>query len=138
MEDGNSNDRAEHKWVPVEDSDSTDNSSRDAADFTSGRRHQSTKKKARVTAEERSGKPPLLLEHDGNSIKVLGFNLRQRAVFIHVLMRFGLGDFSWVEFIPRLKPKTADEIREYVTALFGFSLMCCSHLRFILVLAPLV
>ncbi|KAH8939040.1 hypothetical protein BDL97_15G016300 [Sphagnum fallax] len=115
MEDGNSNDRAEHKWVPVEDSDSTDNSSRDAVDFTSGRRHQSTKKKARVTAEERSGKPPLLLEHDGNSIKVLGFNLRQRAVFMHVLMRFGLGDFSWVEFIPRLKPKTADEIREYGT-----------------------
>jgi hypothetical protein len=49
MEDGNSNDRAEHKWVPVEDSDSTDNSSRDAVDFASGRRHQSTKKKARGT-----------------------------------------------------------------------------------------
>jgi len=26
--------------------------------------------------------------------------------------RFGLGDFSWSEFMPRLKPKTPDEIKE--------------------------
>ncbi|CAM6067773.1 unnamed protein product [Sphagnum tenellum] len=29
--------------------------------------------------------------------------------------RFGLGDFSWCEFIPRLKPKTMEEIKEYGT-----------------------
>jgi chromodomain-helicase-DNA-binding protein 4 len=67
------------------------------------------------TEDFSSAKPPPLLESDGTSVKVLGFSLKQRAVFIHVLMRFGLGDFTWVEFIPRLKPKTVDEIQAYGT-----------------------
>lgn len=40
------------------------------------------------TEDFSSAKPPPLLESDGTSIKVLGFSLKQRAVFIHVLMRY--------------------------------------------------
>ncbi|CAK9195050.1 unnamed protein product [Sphagnum troendelagicum] len=112
---GSSDDGPDHRWLPVEDSDSPNDTFRDAAaDVVPGRRHhQPAKKKPREDFS--SAKPPPLLESDGTSIKVLGFSLKQRAVFIHVLMRFGLGDFTWVEFIPRLKPKTVDEIQAYGT-----------------------
>ncbi|KAG0617543.1 hypothetical protein M758_5G197400 [Ceratodon purpureus] len=55
------------------------------------------------------------MEGEGQDFRVLGFNHRQRSVFVNVLMRFGLGDFSWSEFIPCLKPKTPEEIKEYRT-----------------------
>jgi hypothetical protein len=91
------------------------------------------------TEDFSSAKPSPLLESDGTSIKVLGFSPKQRAVFIHVLMRFGLGDFTWVEFIPRLKPKTVDEIQAYVPFLFLDSLeVCMSHGQFILVLCIVI
>ncbi|CAK9216882.1 unnamed protein product [Sphagnum troendelagicum] len=65
--------------------------------------------------EPRIVEPCPLMEGEGSTLKVLGFNHRQRSMFVHVLMRFGLGDFSWCEFIPRLKPKTMEEIKEYGT-----------------------
>jgi hypothetical protein len=40
------------------------------------------------TEDFSSAKPSPLLESDGTSIKVLGFSPKQRAVFIHVLMRY--------------------------------------------------
>lgn len=34
-----------------------------------------------------TGEPPPLLEGDGKDLRVLGFNHKQRSVFVHVLMR---------------------------------------------------
>ncbi|EFJ11544.1 hypothetical protein SELMODRAFT_158748 [Selaginella moellendorffii] len=61
--------------------------------------------------------PPPLMEGEGKSILILGFNRKQRAMFVQVLMRFGFGDFSWSEFVSCFKHKTVDEIKEYA-ALF--------------------
>lgn len=57
--------------------------------------------------------PAPLMAGDGRSLRVLGFNQKQRSVFVQLLMRFGLGDLSWMEFVPRLKPKSAEEIKDY-------------------------
>ncbi|KAJ7564340.1 hypothetical protein O6H91_02G013700 [Diphasiastrum complanatum] len=67
------------------------------------------KKKARVEPL----RPPPLMEGDGKSLKILGFSQKQRALFVKILMRFGLGDFSWKEFSPHFKKKTLEEIKEY-------------------------
>lgn len=37
-----------------------------------------------------TGEPPPLLEGDGKDLRVLGFNHKQRSVFVHVLMRYVL------------------------------------------------
>ncbi|KAI7995163.1 CHD3-type chromatin-remodeling factor PICKLE [Camellia lanceoleosa] len=64
------------------------------------------KKKARV-------EPLPLMVGEGRSFRVLGFNQNQRAAFVQILMRFGVGEFDWAEFTPRLKQKTYKEIKEY-------------------------
>ncbi|KAH9303461.1 hypothetical protein KI387_015044, partial [Taxus chinensis] len=56
-----------------------------------------------------------LLEGEGKSLRILGFNRKQRAAFLQILMMFGLGDFSWSEFIPRMEKKTPQEIKNYGT-----------------------
>ncbi|KAL2926136.1 CHD3-type chromatin-remodeling factor PICKLE [Bienertia sinuspersici] len=56
-----------------------------------------------------------LMEGEGKSFRVLGFNQSQRALFVQVLMRFGVGEFDWAEFVPRLKQKSYEEIKEYGT-----------------------
>ncbi|KAH6757889.1 chromatin remodeling factor CHD3 [Perilla frutescens var. hirtella] len=66
------------------------------------------RKKARDTSE----KLPTM-EGEGRYLRVLGFNQSQRAVFVQILMRFGVGEFDWAEFVPRLKQKTFDEINDY-------------------------
>lgn len=38
--------------------------------------------------------------------------------YILYCIRFGVGDFDWKEFAPRLKQKTYEEIKEYAS---GFS-----------------
>ncbi|XP_045808579.1 CHD3-type chromatin-remodeling factor PICKLE-like [Trifolium pratense] len=53
------------------------------------------------------------MEGEGNSLKVLGFNQSQRNTFFQILMRFGVGDFDWKEFAPRIKQKTWHEIEAY-------------------------
>ncbi|KAJ8421601.1 hypothetical protein Cgig2_025730 [Carnegiea gigantea] len=73
----------------------------------SGRR--AYRKRARVEGME----PLPLMEGEGKSFRVLGFNQSQRAAFVQVLMRFGVGEFDWAEFVPRLKQKTYEEIRDY-------------------------
>ncbi|KAI5063399.1 hypothetical protein GOP47_0021946 [Adiantum capillus-veneris] len=78
------------------------------------RRPSMPKKKPRVDSSEPAGPPPLI-HGEGKSLKILGFNRKQRAAFVQILMRFGLGDFSWSEFLPRMKPKTAEEITRYGT-----------------------
>ncbi|KAL3843998.1 hypothetical protein ACJIZ3_001401 [Penstemon smallii] len=54
-----------------------------------------------------------LMEGEGRSLKVKGFNQSQRNVFVQTLMRFGTGNYDWAEFVPRLKQKTKDEIHCY-------------------------
>uniref|UniRef100_A0A2P2L869 Chromodomain helicase DNA binding protein n=1 Tax=Rhizophora mucronata TaxID=61149 RepID=A0A2P2L869_RHIMU len=57
--------------------------------------------------------PAPLMEGEGKSFKVLGFNQNQRAAFVQILMRFGVGEYDWKEFVPRLKQKTYEEIHSY-------------------------
>jgi chromodomain-helicase-DNA-binding protein 4 len=57
--------------------------------------------------------PTPLMEGEGRSFRVLGFNQSQRAIFVQTLMRYGAGNFDWKEFVPRLKQKTFEEINEY-------------------------
>ncbi|GMG98953.1 hypothetical protein Nepgr_000793 [Nepenthes gracilis] len=73
----------------------------------SGRR--SSRKKARVDGIE---KYPLM-EGEGKSFRVLGFNQSHRAAFVQILMRFGVGEWDWAEFVSRLKQKSFEEIHEY-------------------------
>ncbi|XP_016537603.2 CHD3-type chromatin-remodeling factor PICKLE-like isoform X3 [Capsicum annuum] len=67
------------------------------------------RKKARVDSAE----PLPLMEGEGRSFRVMGFNQSQRAAFVQILMRFGVGEFDWAEFTPRLKQKTYEEIKDY-------------------------
>ncbi|PQQ21046.1 CHD3-type chromatin-remodeling factor PICKLE [Prunus yedoensis var. nudiflora] len=67
------------------------------------------KKRSRVDSAE----PPPLMEGEGRSFKVLGFNQSQRAAFVQILMRFGVGEYDWKEFTPRMKQKTFEEIENY-------------------------
>jgi len=96
----------EADWMETEAS----GSGRVLAD-SSGKKSHASKKRARVDTVE----PPPLMEGEGKSFKVLGFTQSQRATFVQILMRFGLGDFDWSEFIPRMKQKTPEEIKEYGT-----------------------
>ncbi|XP_047325059.1 CHD3-type chromatin-remodeling factor PICKLE-like [Impatiens glandulifera] len=54
-----------------------------------------------------------LMEGEGRSLRIMGFNRNQRAAFVQILMRFGLGEYDWAEFTSRLKQKTYEEINEY-------------------------
>ncbi|KAK1375866.1 CHD3-type chromatin-remodeling factor PICKLE-like [Heracleum sosnowskyi] len=67
-----------------------------------------SKKKSRVDSV-----PHPLMEGEGKSFRVLGFTPNQRATFVQILMRFGVGEFDWAEFTPRLKQKTFEEIHAY-------------------------
>ncbi|WCJ30367.1 Chromodomain-helicase-DNA-binding protein 5 [Euphorbia peplus] len=67
------------------------------------------RKRSRVDNME----PLPLMEGEGRSFRVLGFNQNQRAAFVQILMRFGVGEYDWKEFIPRMKQKTPEEIKEY-------------------------
>ncbi|CAA2986759.1 CHD3-type chromatin-remodeling factor PICKLE [Olea europaea subsp. europaea] len=57
--------------------------------------------------------PLPLMEGEGKSFRVLGFNQNQRATFVQNMMRFGVGEYDWAEFVPRLKQKSHEEIRDY-------------------------
>ncbi|OMO90719.1 hypothetical protein COLO4_18937 [Corchorus olitorius] len=67
------------------------------------------RKRARTDNTE----PIPLMEGEGKSFRVLGFNQSQRAAFVQILMRFGVGEWDWKEFAARLKQKTYEEINEY-------------------------
>lgn len=73
----------------------------------------SGKKPYRKKARGDGVEPLPLMEGEGKSFKVLGFNQNQRAAFVQILMRFGVGEYDWAEFTPRLKQKTYEEIRDY-------------------------
>ncbi|CAI9772930.1 unnamed protein product [Fraxinus pennsylvanica] len=60
-----------------------------------------------------TSEPLPLMEGEGKSFRVLGFNQNQRATFVQNMMRFGVGEYDWAEFVPRLKQKSYEEIRDY-------------------------
>lgn len=74
-----------------------------------GRRGRFSRKKARADSIEALP----LMEGEGKSLRVLGFNQNQRNTFLQILMRFGFGDYDWKEFVPRLKGKGFEEVHEY-------------------------
>ncbi|KAM2336686.1 hypothetical protein ACFX1X_016655 [Malus domestica] len=74
----------------------------------SGGKRPPNRKRSRVESTE----PPPLMEGEGRSFKVLGFNQSQRALFVQIMMRFGVGDYDWKEFTARMK-KTFEEIDRY-------------------------
>lgn len=76
---------------------------------TSGRRGRFSRKRARADYVESLP----LMEGEGRSLRILGFNQSQRATFLKTLMRFGFGEYDWKEFVPRLKGKSFDEVHEY-------------------------
>ncbi|KAI4337260.1 hypothetical protein L6164_015699 [Bauhinia variegata] len=75
----------------------------------------STRRPYRKKARADSTEPLPLMEGEGKSFRILGFNQNQRAAFVQILMRFGVGDFDWKEFTSRLKQKTHEEIKDYGT-----------------------
>ncbi|XWS70486.1 hypothetical protein CRYUN_Cryun03dG0052200 [Craigia yunnanensis] len=77
--------------------------------------NQSGRKPYRKRVRVDNAEPIPLMEGEGKSFRVLGFNQSQRAAFVQILMRFGVGDFDWKEFASRLKQKTYDEIKDYGT-----------------------
>ncbi|CAL0323181.1 unnamed protein product [Lupinus luteus] len=60
-----------------------------------------------------STEPPPLMEGEGRSLRVLGFNQNQRAAFLQVMTRFGFGENDWTKYAARIKQKSVDEIRQY-------------------------
>ncbi|URD94467.1 CHD3-type chromatin-remodeling factor [Musa troglodytarum] len=74
----------------------------------SGRRGQFSKRKTRGYLE-----PIPLMEGEGKSFRVLGFNQNQRSLFQQLVMRFGFQDYSWKEYLPRLKGKSWQEVQDY-------------------------
>ncbi|XP_010526237.1 PREDICTED: CHD3-type chromatin-remodeling factor PICKLE-like [Tarenaya hassleriana] len=81
---------------------------------TAGQGNPSGRRPYRRRARDNS-EPTPLMEGEGRSFRVLGFNQSQRAVFVKTLMRYGIGNCDWKEFVPRLKQKTYEEIKEYGT-----------------------
>ncbi|KAK9101787.1 hypothetical protein Sjap_019041 [Stephania japonica] len=92
-----------------EDDNEADWIDADTLGSATGRKPNGPRKKARVDGME----PLPLMEGEGKSFRVLGFNQNQRAAFVQILMRFGVGEYDWSEFASRLKQKTFEEIKEY-------------------------
>ncbi|XP_042415597.1 CHD3-type chromatin-remodeling factor PICKLE-like [Zingiber officinale] len=75
----------------------------------SGRRGPYSKRKLRADYSE----PLPLMEGEGKSFRVLGFNHNQRSLFLQLVMRFGFQDYSWKEYLPRIKGKSWQEVQDY-------------------------
>ncbi|XP_017430906.1 CHD3-type chromatin-remodeling factor PICKLE isoform X2 [Vigna angularis] len=85
-----------------------DHSEDDSNSFETPPTRRLQRKKLRESPE-----PLPLMEGQGKSLKVLGFSQNQRADFLQILMRFGVGDYDWKEFASRMKHKSYEEITEY-------------------------
>ncbi|XP_057525140.1 CHD3-type chromatin-remodeling factor PICKLE-like isoform X2 [Amaranthus tricolor] len=115
--------RSRKQMVSVEDDDlagledvssdgEDDNYEADLTDGETSSGAPSGKRSYRKRARDGMEAYPLM-EGEGKSFRVLGFNQSQRALFVQILMRFGVGEFDWAEFVPRFKQKTYEEIKEY-------------------------
>ncbi|KAG7540727.1 hypothetical protein ISN45_Aa07g008940 [Arabidopsis thaliana x Arabidopsis arenosa] len=79
------------------------------------RKPRTVTKPYRKRARHHSGPRPLM-EGEGESLKVLGFDKDERKRFSYTFMRYGLDNNDWkkfIPFIPRFKFKTFDEIKAY-------------------------
>ncbi|CAI0416517.1 unnamed protein product, partial [Linum tenue] len=86
------------------------------ADLTDGENSSGTqagRRPYRKRARRDNSEPIPLMEGEGRSFKVLGFNQNQRALFVQIIMRFGFGDENWKQFVTRMKQKTLEEIHKY-------------------------
>ncbi|KAM7258418.1 hypothetical protein ACFE04_014159 [Oxalis oulophora] len=54
-----------------------------------------------------------LMEGEGKGLKVMGFNRSQRLSFAKIIMRFGVDEWDWKDFVSRIKRKNLEEIRAY-------------------------
>ncbi|KAK7260935.1 hypothetical protein RIF29_27236 [Crotalaria pallida] len=88
------------------EADLTDDSSNSTGTVSTRRPH---KRKVQAISTE----PLPLMEGEGRTLRVLGFNQNQRSTFLQILMRFGVGDFDWKDFTSRMKQKSYEEIKEY-------------------------
>ncbi|KAG2609908.1 hypothetical protein PVAP13_4KG075700 [Panicum virgatum] len=73
----------------------------------SGRRGQYSKRKSRNV----DSIP--LMEGEGRTLRILGFNHAQRSLFLQTLNRYGFQNYDWKEYLPRLKGKSVEEIQRY-------------------------
>ncbi|WVY99831.1 hypothetical protein V8G54_025901, partial [Vigna mungo] len=85
------------------DLSSADHSEDDSNSFETPTTPTRRGKKIRAEIPE----PLPLMEGQGKSLKVLGFSQNQRADFLQILIRFGVGDYDW------MKHKSYEEITEY-------------------------
>ncbi|KAI7988693.1 CHD3-type chromatin-remodeling factor PICKLE [Camellia lanceoleosa] len=79
-----------------------------ASGILTGRRPY--RKKIRVDSAESLP----LMEGEGRSFRVKGFNQNQRAAFVQIMMRFVVREFDWAKFTPHLKQNTCEEIKDRV------------------------
>ncbi|KAG2604632.1 hypothetical protein PVAP13_4NG114681 [Panicum virgatum] len=54
-----------------------------------------------------------LMEGEGRTLRVLGFNNAQRSLFLQTLNRYGFQNYDWKEYLHRLKGKSVEEIQRY-------------------------
>ncbi|KAG0504102.1 hypothetical protein HPP92_004174 [Vanilla planifolia] len=80
-----------------------------SAGQATAKKGQLSRKRSRVDLTETHP----LMEGEGRSFRVRGFNQNQRAAFLQLLMRFGFGKYDWKEFVPRLKGKSLQEVYDY-------------------------
>ncbi|CAN1325301.1 CHD3-type chromatin-remodeling factor PICKLE [Linum perenne] len=116
--------RSRKQMVSVEDDDlagmedlssdgEDDNYEADLTDGETSSGTQAGRRPYRKRARRDNSEPIPLMEGEGKSFKVLGFNQNQRALFVQIMMRFGIGDENWKQFVPRMKQKTLEEIHNY-------------------------
>ncbi|KAI3737951.1 hypothetical protein L2E82_27969 [Cichorium intybus] len=117
--------RSRKQMVSVEDddlagledvsSDADDNYEAELSDGENSAGNTPVKKPYRKKTRVDNAELLPLMEGEGRAFRVLGFNQSQRAQFVQILMRFGVGDFDWAEFTSRLKQKSYEEIKVYGT-----------------------
>ncbi|KAL0739308.1 hypothetical protein Bca4012_015518 [Brassica carinata] len=82
------------------------------AEPTDGEAASQGNKKTKRTYIRRIRNWPLI-EGQGKSMRVLGFRKSQRKTFLDTLMRYGVGNYDWNEFVHPLMTRTYDEINNY-------------------------
>ncbi|CAN8326863.1 unnamed protein product [Cochlearia groenlandica] len=60
-----------------------------------------------------TGKRPYRRKNRERSLSVLGFEKNERKVFLQTIMRYGVGNYDWKDFIKPLEQKTYEEIKDY-------------------------
>ncbi|KAJ4827142.1 hypothetical protein Tsubulata_024448 [Turnera subulata] len=115
--------RSRKQMVSVEDDDlagledvssdgEDDNYEADLTDGETNSGAQPGRRPYRKKARGDNTEPIPLMEGEGRSFRVLGFNQNQRATFVQILMRFGVGEYDWKEFAAHGVPKEGLRIQD--------------------------